>query len=435
MLLLVMHHIVSDGWSLDVLFGELQALYRASRSGRPANLPELPVQYADYVVWQRQRLHDDEALQRSMQYWREQLADAPAAAPNVPTDRLRPSARTPGGGARQELRMPASLLQGLRALCRQQDATLFMALLTAWATLLHRYSGEDDILIGTNFANRNRGDVESLIGFFSTPLILRHDLAGDPSFTELLGRVRETTLDAFSHGDLPLSKLIETLYPLPLPPQISFELKNATRSSLKLDGLEVIERIQIDRGVGKVRFLQLTMIQGDDGLTGGLEYNTDLFEANTIIQMLRHFRILLEGILARPEQRISKLPLITETERQATTGVGADAQQRGLPARPGRAGGWPSRFRRRLRRASRRARRAAVRHLLAGVVRRDAGGRVRRLLRAGKGLPLAGGLFWRIEGVYNGLLSLTTVYQEPLVEQWPACCAEEGEKDSGDLGR
>src|SRR5215210_486563 len=201
-LLLVMHHIAADGQSSKVLFGELSALYNARHAGRRANLPELPVQYVDYAVWQWQRLQDGE-LQRLMDYWKDQLADAPVAL-HMPAGQPSLWPSRPSRSARQELRMPSRLLQELHVLCRRQNVTLFMALLAAWATLLHRYSGEEDILIGTFAANRNRPEVENLIGYFANLLIVRHDLGGDPSFTELLKRVRKTTVDAFAHSELPV---------------------------------------------------------------------------------------------------------------------------------------------------------------------------------------------------------------------------------------
>src|SRR3712207_1536452 len=195
----MMHHIASDGESLGVLFGELSALYNALRAGRRAYLPELPVQYVDYVVWQWQRLRGG-GLQRLMDYWKDQLADAPVAL-HMPAGqpRLWPSRQR---SQRQSLRMPARLLQELHVLCRRQNVTLFMTLLATWVTLLHRYSGEEDILIGTANANRNRPEVEGLIGCFSSILlVLRHDLSGDPSFTELLERVRKTEIGRASCRD------------------------------------------------------------------------------------------------------------------------------------------------------------------------------------------------------------------------------------------
>ena len=366
-LLLMMHHIASDGESMKVLSGELSALYNALRAGRRAYLPELPVQYVDYVVWQWQRLQDGE-LQRLMNYWKDQLADAPLALHMPAGQRPLWSSRT-GRRARQELRMPAWLLQELHVLCRRQNVTLFMTLLATWATLLHLHSGEEDILIGTYTANRNRPEVEKLIGCFTNfLLVLRHDLGGDPSFAELLNRVRKTALDAFSHSELPEEILLKELY---IRCDIVFTLQTTSRSSLELDGLQV-EQIKTDRG-GGTPFLKLTMIQGDEDLTARLDYNSNIFEAATIQRMLGDLQSLLEGILADPEQRISGLPLLTEAER---------------PLHPAQARSWSIRFRKRLRWGLRYARRGAG-----------------KFVRAGQAWPLVGSLFARIERVFGRLLS------------------------------
>jgi hypothetical protein len=365
-LLLVMHHIASDGESEGVLFADLSALYNALRAGRRANLPELPVQYVDYIVWQWQRLQDGE-LQRLMDYWKEQLADAPVAL-HMPAGQrpLWPSRK--GRRGRQELRMPAWLLQELHVLCRRQNVTLFMTLLATWVTLLHRYSGEEDILIGTYAANRNRREVERLVGcYLNGYLILRHDLGKDPSFTELLQRVRKTALDAFSHSELPEEILLKEMY---VRCDIMFTLQNNSLSSLKLDGLQAVERIEIDRGGGS-SFLKLTMIQGDEDLTARLAYNTNIFDAATIQRMLGDLQSLLEGIVADPEQRISGLPLLTEAEQLAPAG----------------ARSWSIRFRKRFRWGLRHARRGAG-----------------RFVRAGKAWPLVGSLFARIQRVFGRLL-------------------------------
>ena len=373
-LLLMMHHIASDGESVKVLSGELSALYNALRAGRRAYLPELPVQYVDYVVWQWRRLQDGE-LQRLMDYWKDQLADAPLAlhmpAGQRPLWPLRSWRR-----ARQELRMPAWLLQELHVRCRRRNVTLIMTLLATWATLLHLYSGEEDILIGTYSANRNRPEVERLIGCFTNfLLVLRHDLSGDPSFTELLERVRKTALDAFSHSELPEEILLKELY---VRCDSVFTLQTTSLSSVVLDGLQV-ERIKTDRG-GSTRLLNLTMIQGDEYLTARLDYNNSIFEASTIQRMLGDLQSLLEGIVADPEQRISGLLLLTEAEQLTPAG----AQRWGSPAR---ARSWSFRFRKWLRWGLRHAQRRAG-----------------RFVRAGQDWPLVGSLFARIERVFGRLL-------------------------------
>jgi hypothetical protein len=365
-LLLVMHHIAADGQSSKVLFSELSALYDALHADRRANLPELPVQYVDYVVWQWQRLQDGE-LQRLMDYWKEQLANAPVAL-HMPAGQppLWPSGTSKGTS--QELRMPAWLLQELHVLCRRQNATLFMTLLAAWVTLLHRYSGEEDILIGTHTANRNRPEVERLIGCFTSFLIvLRHDLGGDPSFTELLNRVRRTALDAFSHSELPVEILLKELY---VDCDIGFTLQTTARARPELNGLQA-EQLKTDRG-GRSTFLRLAMTQRDEDLTARLDYNSYIFEAATIQRMLGDLQSLLEGIVADPERRISGLPLRTEAER---------------PVHPAQARSRSIRFRKRLRWGLRHARRW-----------------VGRFLRAGRAWPLVGSVFARIEGVSGRLL-------------------------------
>ena len=366
-LLLTIHHIVCDGWSVDVLFRELQAFYGALRSGERASLPELPVQYADYAVWERQRLQDG-ALWQSMEYWQKQLADHPKEVLYLPTDRPRTPVRTTGG-AWQELRMPASLLQKLRALCRRQNVTLFVTLLAAWAVLQHRYSGQDDILIATPFANRNRVEVVGLIGFFANNLVLRHNLAGDPSFAELLGRVCETAVEAFSHGELALNKLSKESHS---NPQVAFFLRMLPCSP-KLDGLQV-EPMQIDHA-GRVRRLRLFMYEGGNkDLRARLNYDPDLFEAATVACMLGDLRTLLESVVADPEQHLSELPLSIRAG-----------------ARPARSRGWQARFGKRLRRTARRtrgrlryARRRARRRLRhAGRRARSAAGRLRARINNG----------------------------------------------------
>ena len=376
-LLLLMHHIASDGQSVGVLFGELSALYNALRAGRRETLPELPVQYVDYVVWQWQRLRDGE-LQRLVGYWKDQLAGAPVAL-HMPVGQppLWPS-RT-SRSTWQERQMPAWLLQELHALCRQQNVTLFMTLLATWVTLLHRYSGEEDILISTYTANRNRPEVERLIGCFTSYLlVLRHDLGGDPSFTELLKRVRRTALDAFSHSELPVEILVKELY---VDCDIGFMLRTNAPSSLKPEGLQV-ERIKTDPG-GRTSFLRLAMIQGDENLTARLDYNGYIFEAATIQRMLGDLQSLLEGIVADPEQPISRLPLLTEAERLAPGGT----QRRGRTVHPAQARSLSIRFRKRLRWGLRHARRGAG-----------------RFLRAGQAWPLVGGPFARIERTFGRLL-------------------------------
>jgi NADP-dependent 3-hydroxy acid dehydrogenase YdfG/acyl carrier protein len=372
-LLLVIHHLACDGWSLDVLVRELQALYGAVRSGQRADLPELSVQYADYAVWQRERLQDG-ALRESVEYWKKQWAGAPKALA-IPRDRRGPPAGASEQrfiGAWQELRMPGWLVQELHTLRRPRSASLFTTLLTAWVTLLHRYSGQDDILIFTPFANRRRVEVEGLIGFFATNLALRHSLGGDPSFGELLGRVRATVLDAFSHDELPYAEFPEEVRPTP---QSSFFLRSVPQDGAHLGSLGV-ERIDFEIETGEASgFLSLVMREGHEGLTARLFYHPDLFEAATAAGMLRYLQTVLEGVVADPERKLSELPLpIRASESPPIRPVHARVEG---PQSGRRLGRVSRRARKRLRGAVRRARREMRRPAL--LARRVAG-RVRAKL-------------------------------------------------------
>jgi amino acid adenylation domain-containing protein len=315
-LLLTMHHIVSDGWSMGVLYRELSSLYEAfCRSEIPA-LPDLPIQYVDYAVWQRRRLQG-EVLAQHLIYWKRQLDGAPPLL-ELPTDRPRPAAQS-FHGARKFVAFPKSLTDGLKALSRREGATLFMTLLASFQTLLHRYTGQDDIVVGSPIAGRSRSELEGLIGLFINTLVLRGDLSGNPSFRELLGRARITALDAYEHQDLPFEKIIEELNPernLSRSPlfQVMFALQNAPKTTLALTDLRV-RPVDIERETAKFD-LTLLMEETAGSLTAILEYNTDLFEHDTIGRMLAYFQTLLQGIVANPEQRISELPILTQAERR-----------------------------------------------------------------------------------------------------------------------
>jgi amino acid adenylation domain-containing protein len=312
-LALNMHHIVSDGWSMDVLFRELSALYQGYCAGSPASMPELPIQYADYSVWQRDWLQGDN-LNSQLSYWRKQLDGLSTL--QVPMDHPRPPMQTYRGSS-VSMEFPNSLALALKGLSQRHGVTLFMTLLAAFQTLLHRYSGQDDITVGTPIAGRTREETEALIGFFVNTLVLRADLSNNPSFTELLRQVRETTLEAYTHQDLPFEKLVEELHPERDPSisplfQVLFALQNAGDSALELEGLNAFP---IRSATNIVKFdLSLTMFESDGKLLGSLNYNTDLFEAATIERMAGHFQILLEGIVANPEQPVSELPLLSEAE-------------------------------------------------------------------------------------------------------------------------
>jgi len=315
LLLLVTHHIGSDGWSMGVLFRELAALYAAFATGSPATLPELPIQYADYALWQREWLQG-ERLEMRLSYWKERLSDSPPTL-DIPADRPRPT-NPSFRGAQRTVLLPLSLASALRAVGRGRGATLFMTLLAAFQTLLQRYTGQDDIIVGSPIAGRTRVETEGLIGFFVNTLALRTDLSGDPSFLDLLGRVREVALGAFTHQELPFEKLVEELRPerglghTPLL-RVAFALQNVPSQHWEMPGL-IVTRRKLDPGTAKFD-LTLYTTETPEGLEAVLEYSTDLFEAATVDRMLGHFQTLLEGIAANPDQKLSRLPLLTHLER------------------------------------------------------------------------------------------------------------------------
>ncbi|MBG1243115.1 amino acid adenylation domain-containing protein [Nostoc sp. NZL] len=315
-LLVCMHHIVSDGWSLGVFIQELAALYNAYSQGEPSPLTPLPIQYADFAIWQRNWLQG-EVLQTQISYWQQQLKDAPALL-SLPTDRPRPAVQTFAGG-HQEFALSVELSNKLTKLSQEQGVTLFMTLLAAFDTLLYRYTGTEDILVGSPIANRNRNEIEGLIGFFVNTLVLRADLSGDRSFNELLGRVRLMAIDAYAHQDLPFEMLVEVLQPerdLSHTPlfQVMFALQNVPMSEIELADL-TISSLPVESATAKFD-LFLSMQNTATGLVGVWEYNTDLFDASTIERMTGHFMTLLESIITNPEERISQLPLLSQTEQQ-----------------------------------------------------------------------------------------------------------------------
>jgi amino acid adenylation domain-containing protein len=314
--LVTLHHIISDGWSIGIFFRELSALYAAFSRGVAITLPDLPIQYADFAVWQREWLQG-EVLESHLAYWRHQLAGAPSVIA-LPTDHARPPVQSLRG-AKRALVLPAGLSAALRTLSRRCGVTLYMTLLAAFQTLLARHSGQQDILVGSPIAGRSRRELEGVIGFFANTLVLRTDFTGDPSFRELLERVRDVALGAFAHQDLPFEQLVEalqterTLSHAPLF-QVMFVLQNSPQEGLELEGLS-LSPIAIDNGTAKFD-LVLSLQETAQGLQGWLEYNADLFEAETIDRLLAHFETLLHGIVAAPDQRVSALPLLTETERR-----------------------------------------------------------------------------------------------------------------------
>jgi len=315
LLILTMHHIIMDGWSMGIFLKELESLYQAFTTGEPSPLPELTIQYADFAVWQRQWL-TGEVLEKQLNYWKQQLAGAPPLL-ELPTDYPRPSVQT-FCGATREFQLDLHLTKQLVTLSQKSDVTLFMTLLAAFAILLHRYSSVDDICIGSPFANRNRPEVEPLIGLFVNSLVLRTQIAENPSFSEFLLHVRSVVLDAHAHQDVPFEQVVEALQPErstsynPLF-QVIFDIRNVSTDTVELPGIKLTPR-RLERGTSQFD-LSLSIGETQKGLIGSWEYNSDLFKPDTIARMTGHFQTLLEAIIANPDQRVKELPFLTESER------------------------------------------------------------------------------------------------------------------------
>ncbi|HEU4558249.1 MAG TPA: condensation domain-containing protein, partial [Longimicrobium sp.] len=316
LLLLSMHHVVSDGWSLQIFFRELGALYAAYREGLESPLAELPVQYADYAAWQRAELRG-ERLDRQLAWWKERLAGAPALL-ELPADHPRPAVQS-YRGALERIALPIELLEGLRRVGRSEGATLYMVLLGAFQVLLGKYCGDDDVVVGTSIAGRTRREVEPLIGFFVNTLALRTDLSGDPGFRRLLRRVREATLGAYEHQDVPFERLVEELQPqrsLSQSPlvQVTFDLHEA---DIPDGGLAGLRDRAVEAEIRTTKFdLSLDLMVTSHGMAGGLTYSTDLFEAGTIRRMLDHLRRVLEQVAANADVRLSRIGLAGAEERR-----------------------------------------------------------------------------------------------------------------------
>ncbi|HEX7184605.1 MAG TPA: amino acid adenylation domain-containing protein [Thermoanaerobaculia bacterium] len=314
-LFLTLHHIAADGWSVDVLFRELSELYALFSCGRPALLAELPVQYADFAAWQRERLQG-ELLERLLAYWRRRLAGVPPVL-EIPSDRPRPAVRAWTGDLRTfDLAAPAEVL---RQAAGARGASPFMVLLAAFFALLHRTAGRADLVVGSPVAGRDRSEVEGLIGLFVNTLVLRADLAGDPTFEEVLRRTREATLGAYDHQEMPFDKLVETLAPerdLSSTPlfQVLFALENIGRTPFRLPGLDVAPR---EVWSGTVKFdLSFTVVETGEGFAAALVYDREIFDAATMARLAGHYEALLAGAAAGPHRRLSDLPLLTAAERQ-----------------------------------------------------------------------------------------------------------------------
>ena len=312
-MLLTMHHIVSDGWSKGVLIREVATLYEAFVSGRPSPLPELPIQYGDFAIWQRER-SQPELLEKQLSYWKQQLKNLPIL--QLPTDRPRPTTPT-FEGAWEPVILSTTLKEALNTLSQQQGVTLFMTLVAAFKILLYRYTGLEDIVIGSSIASRNQAEIEATIGFFINMLVLRTNLSENPSFLNLLSRVKEVTLGAYAHQDVPFEMLVElqqernlTYNPLF---QVSLTLNNAPMPPLQVGNLSLNVQ-EIDNKTSKFD-LSLYLFDTPEGLNGWFEYSTALFDAATIRRMVGHFQTLLESIIANPSGRISNLPILTAAER------------------------------------------------------------------------------------------------------------------------
>ncbi len=344
--LVSMHHIVSDGWSIGVFVAELAALYNAFSAGvglkpAPASpLPDLPIQYADFAAWQQEWLQG-EVLEQHLAYWRDRLASADGGSRGspvleLPADRPRPAVIT-NRGSSLSVKIPKWLTEGIKKLSRQEGCTPFMTLLAAFQTLLGRYSGQTDISVGSPIANRNRAEIEGLIGVFINTLVFRTDLSGEPTFRQLLHRVRERALGAYAHQDLPFEMLVEKLQPerdMSHAPffQVMFILQNAPNRAEELPGLR-LEQLDVDMGTATFD-LTLSMAEEFDGFDASVEYNTDIFDRTTIERLLGHFRNLLDGAVTAPDQRISRLPLLGQAERRQILVEWNDTARDYLDGRP-----------------------------------------------------------------------------------------------------
>ena len=315
LLLLAMHHVVSDAWSINIFLQELSTFYKAFTTQSEPSLPELPIQYRDFAEWQRNWLKSG-SLKHQVDYWVSQLAGA--AKLSLPADHPRPTVRT-SRGAHLNFTLSSDLTTKLRDLSQAEGVTLFMTLLAAFKVLLFRYTGERDIVVGSPIAGRNRVETEKLIGFFVNSLALRTDLSGNPTFRQLIARVREVALSAYAHQDMPFEKLVEELNPardVSQTPvfQVMFGLQNAPRSAVELHKLTV-KRVPVESHTAKFD-LTLLMTETANGLSGWLEYSADLFEPPTIERLQQHFSNLLTSITLNPDGRIAALPLMSTRERQ-----------------------------------------------------------------------------------------------------------------------
>ncbi|HEX3143829.1 MAG TPA: condensation domain-containing protein, partial [Pyrinomonadaceae bacterium] len=318
-LLVALHHIVTDGWSFGILHRELSSFYEAFAAGRPSPFADLPIQYSDFAMWQRQWF-EGEVYESQLAFWKKQFATMPAPL-ELPADHSRPGAQAHRAfrGDRQTITLPADLTRRIRSLCQKENVTLFMVLMAAYQILLHRYTGEEDIVVGTPIAGRRLPEVEDLIGLFINTLAIRAQVSGDSTVREFLNQVKQVALGAYSHQDLPFERLVKELQPertLAQNPlfQVMFVLQSEEVQPLNLSGVTA-EHFRIDHVMAN---FDLTLEITDDGdqLVCLFESNADLFERDTIARMMTHFKNVLEGITADPEQKISDVPLLSEDERR-----------------------------------------------------------------------------------------------------------------------
>jgi amino acid adenylation domain-containing protein/non-ribosomal peptide synthase protein (TIGR01720 family) len=316
LLLLTLHHIAADGWSVGVLDRELAAFYTAFAAGETPSPPELPIQAVDHAVWQRRWLVGD-TLSPQLAYWRERLAGASFVL-ELPADRPRPPLRS-GRGGKKRFALPAAVAEGLTELSRAEGSTLYMTLLAAFVALLHRHTGQEDLVVGSPIANRALAELEPVVGFLVNTLVLRAEVAKARSFVELLRQVKETCLGAYAHQDLPFERLVEELSPerdtsrTPLF-QVMFVLQNAPRESVEIPGLQ--RRGAFAEGATSKFDLTMTLVAGKAGLSGVIEYSRDLFDPETIERFAARFERLLQGVLERPDAPIDEIPLLPERERE-----------------------------------------------------------------------------------------------------------------------
>ena len=316
-LLVTMHHIVTDGWSIGILHRELSALYTAFIKGEPSPLSDLPIQYTDYALWQRERL-DNQADESQLDYWKEQFATLPPVL-ELPSDHPRPTLQAYQAFRREQqtISLSRQLTQDVKRLCQTENVTLFMTLLAAYQILLHRYTGAEDIVVGTAIAGRQLPELESLIGVFINTLAVRTPIAGDVTCRELLGRVKQVALKAFEHQDVPFERLVKELHherTLAHNPlfQVMFLLQSEEILPLQMPGVTV-EHFHVDNDLTDYD-LTLDVVEQDDQIVCHFKSNADLFTSETITRMMSHFQTLLEGMVANPKEKISELPLVGEAE-------------------------------------------------------------------------------------------------------------------------